>query len=383
MPILISKSTPQRKKRKENMIKKYIKEKTGEIAYKFVAYLGVDPETGKQVRTTRQGFKTEREALLAQAKLIEEYEQNRGWKKSIAVTVDDVAKLWFEQYKNTVKPSTYMITENNYKNHILSAIGNTNIKKLTVLSCQKMAIDISSLSIYGNIYSVANRILKFAVHMDLIETNPMDKVIKPKGTHVPKSESFENFFTKEELEEFLKIVEEQHTLEYLLLYRILGYAGLRAGEVVALDEYDFDFTNNTIDVNKTVAKTKSGWVIQTPKTKKSKRKLDMDAETMRLAKEYIYSLPKPLHSARRLFTITPATIGQRLDRIVEANNLKRITPHGLRHTHASLLYDAGVPVKVAQERLGHAKVSITLDLYTHLSKRKKDDAIEKLFEYIA
>ncbi|MGT2755413.1 site-specific integrase [Streptococcus ovis] len=365
------------------MIKKYIKEKNGEIAYKFVAYLGVDPETGKQVRTTRQGFKTEREALLAQAKLIEEYEQNRGWKKSIAVTVDDVAKLWFEQYQNTVKPSTYMITENNYKNHILSAIGKTNIKKLTVLSCQKMAMAISSLSGYGNIYSVANRILKFAVHMDLIETNPMDKVIKPKGTHVPKSESFENFYTKEQLDEFLEIVEEQRPLEDLVLFRILSMGGLRIGETIVLDEYDFDFNDNTIDINKTLAYTKNGWVIQAPKTKKSKRKLDMDAETMRLAKEYIYSLPKPLHSARRLFNITTEAVRYRLDKITETNNLERITPHGFRHTHASLLYDAGVPAKVAQERLGHAKISITLDLYTHLSKRKKDDAIEKLFEYIA
>lgn len=364
------------------MIKKY-KKKNGEIAYKFVAYLGVDPETGKQVRTTRQGFKTEREALLAQAKLIEEYERNGGWKKSVAVTVDDVAQLWFEQYKNTVKPSTYMVTENHYRAHIFSAIGKTNIKKLTVLNCQKFAIAISSLSGYGNIYSVAKRILKFAVHMDLIDTNPMDKVIKPKGTHIPKSEEFENFYTKEQLEEFLEIVKKQRKLEDLVLYRIMGYAGLRTGETVALDEFDFNFEENTIDINKTMARTKAGWIIQSPKTKKSKRKLDMDVETMRLAKEYIYSLPKPLHSARKLFTITPQTVGDRLERIIKRNNLKKITPHGFRHTHASLLYDAGVPVKVAQERLGHAKISITMDLYTHLSKRQKNDAIEKLFDYIA
>ncbi len=364
------------------MIKKY-KKKNGETAFKFVAYLGVDPESGKQVRTTRQGFKTEREAKLAEARLIEEYERNGGWKKSVAVTVDDVAQLWLEQYQNTVKPSTYMITENNYKTHILKSIGTTNIKKLTVLACQKLANNLAPLSAYGNIFSIANRILKFAVHMDLIDVNPMDKIIKPRGTHVLKSDTFENYYTKEELEEFLEIVKAQRKLDDLVLFRILGYGGLRIGEAIVLNEYDFDFKEGTIDINKTLAKTKEGWTIQSPKTKKSKRRLEMDPETMRLAKEYIYSLPKPLHEARRLFTITPNTAYYRLDKITSSNALKRITPHGLRHTHASLLYDAGVPVKAAQERLGHAKISITLDLYTHLSKRQKSDAVDKLFAYIA
>ncbi|WP_369351003.1 site-specific integrase [Streptococcus hillyeri] len=365
------------------MIKKYTKKKTGETAYKLVAYLGVDPETGKQIRTTRQGFKTEREAKRAEIKLIEEYERNGGWKKSVAVTMDDVAQLWFEQYQHTVKPSTYMVSEGDYKRHIFPAIGKMNVKKISVLACQKLTNELSTMSHYKNVFSIANRILKFAVHMNLIDTNPMDKVIRPRGTHVPKSEEFENYYTKEQLEEFLEIVEDQYDLRKLTLFRILGYAGLRAGEAVALNEYDFDFVENTIDVNKTIAKTKEGWVFQSPKTKKSKRKLDMDAETMRLAKEYIYSLPKSLYGPRRLFSIIPDTIRVWIDNIANKNNLKRITPHGFRHTHASLLYDAGVPVKVAQERLGHAKISITLDLYTHLSKRQKDDAIEKLFDYIA
>lgn len=364
------------------MIKKYTK-KNGETAYKFVAYLGVDPVTGKQVRTTRQGFKTEREAKRAEVELINDYERNGGWKKSVNMTFDDVAKLWFEHYEKTVKPSTYLVTENNYKFKIQPVFGFKNIKSITVLMCQKLMNDLSSHSVYGNLYSIVNRVFKFAVHLDIIDSNPIDKILKPKGTHVPKSEVFENFYTKDELTHFLKIVEKEKDISDLVFYRILGYGGLRVGEALALNNTDFNFKEGYIDINKTIAKTKKGFITQTPKTKKSKRKVYMDDLTMKLAKEYIHSMIKPLHNSFRIFDVTPTATRQKLNRFIKAHNLKPITPHGFRHTHASLLYEANVPIKVAQERLGHAKISITLDLYTHLSKTQKDSETEKLFSYIA
>ncbi|MFM0786314.1 site-specific integrase [Streptococcus suis] len=364
------------------MIKKY-KKKNGEIAYKFVAYLGVDPVTGKQVRTTRQGFKTEREAKRAEMKLIEQYENQGAWKKNNATTFDDIAQLWFEQYQNTVKPSTYLTTEGYYNKQVKPLLGHIKIDKITVLVCQKLVNQLARYRSYGSYISIANRIFRFAVNLGVIDTTPMDKVIKAKCTFTPKDAHLENYYEKDELLAFLEIVQKHQSLEELVQYRILAYGGLRIGELLALEDTDFDFKNNLIKITKTLANTKTGWIVHEPKTKKSKRTITMDTETMRLAKEYIRSLPRPLHRNVLLFPLRPATIRQRLQRLIKQHNLKPIKPHGFRHTHASLLFEAGIPAKVAQERLGHSKISITMDLYTHLSKAQKDDVADKLSAYIA
>ncbi|WP_409374101.1 tyrosine-type recombinase/integrase [Streptococcus suis] len=364
------------------MITKY-KKKNGETAYKFVAYLGVDPITGKQIRTTRQGFKTEREAKRAEIKLIEQYERQGAWKKNNSATFDDIAQLWFEQYQNTVKPSTYLTTEGYYNKQVKPLLGHIKIDKITVLVCQKLVNQLARYRSYGSYISITNRIFRFAVNLGILDSNPMDKVIKAKCTFTPKDTHLENYYEKEELLAFLEIVQKHQSLEELVQYRILAYGGLRVGELLALEDTDFDFNNNLIKITKTLANTKTGWIVHEPKTKKSKRTITMDTETMRLAKEYIRSLPKPLHRNILLFPLRPATFRQRLQLLIKQHSLKPIKPHGFRHTHASLLFEAGIPAKVAQERLGHSKISITMDLYTHLSKTQKDDVADKLSAYIA
>lgn len=381
MPILISKSTPQRK-RKEKMIKKY-KKKNGETAYKFVAYLGVDPVTGKQVRTTRQGFKTEREAKRAEVTLIEQYENQGTWKRNNATTFHEVAQLWFEQYENTVRASTFLTTKHSYTKQIEPFLGHIKIDKISVLICQKLVNHLSQFRSYGSYISLVNRIFKFAVNISVLDNNPMDKTIRARCSYRPKTDEFENYYDKAELNKFLDIVKKHKKPRDLVMYRILAYGGLRIGELLALDDSDFDFKNNTICINKTIARTKEGLVEQEPKTKKSKRTITMDAETMRLAREYYKTLPRPIRGPLKMFPIQPVSLRDSLKKIVKKYHLKPITPHGFRHTHASLLFEAGIPAKMAQERLGHAKISITMDLYTHLSKTQKNDVVDKLSTYIA
>nr|WP_307941999.1 tyrosine-type recombinase/integrase [Streptococcus uberis] len=60
-----------------------------------------------------------------------------------------------------------------------------------------------------------------------------------------------------------------------------------------------------------------------------------------------------------------------------------MTPHGFRHTHASILFEAGIKSKVIQERLGHSKISMTLDLYTHLTRSQTDKVADQFAEFVA
>ncbi|MBY5048373.1 site-specific integrase [Streptococcus agalactiae] len=383
MPISYLKiSTPQRKERGKTMIEKYTK-KDGTTAYRLRAYLGVDPMTGKQVRTTRQGFKTEREAKRAEVKLIDDFQRQGAWKSNDKTTFDDVAKLWFEQYRNTVKPSTFLVNQNYYKTILKPHLGQLQMTKITVMICQKFVNCLSRYSGYRLYLSLANRIFKFAVNLGIIDNNPMSKTLRSKCTYKNMDTLTKKYYTKEELNAFLRIVEAEETLEMRLIYRLLSYGGFRIGELIALKDTDFDFRNNTISITKTIAYTKEGWAVQSPKTKKSNRTISMDAETMTLAKLYIKQSIKPLHGSFKLFNFASDTVRKRLDRFILKHGLKRITPHGFRHTHASLLFEAGIPAKIAQERLGHAKIAITMDLYTHLSKKSKDNVADKLAELVA
>ena len=106
----------------------------------FVAYLGTDPITGKQKRTTRRGFKTEREAKIAEAKLQTEVSQN-GFLNNDITTFKEVYELWLEQYQNTVRESTYQRVLTLFDTAILEHFQDVPIKKITVPYCQKLLIN--------------------------------------------------------------------------------------------------------------------------------------------------------------------------------------------------------------------------------------------------
>ncbi|HER2180696.1 TPA: site-specific integrase, partial [Streptococcus pyogenes] len=262
-------------------------------------------------------------------------------------------------------------------------LGQLQMTKITVMICQKFVNCLSRYSGYTLYLSLANRIFKFAVNLGIIDNNPMSKTLRSKCTYKNVNTLTKKYYTKEELNTFLRIVEAEESLEMRLIYRLLSYGGFRIGELMALKDTDFEFHNNTISITKTIAYTKEGWAVQSPKTKKSTRAISMDAETMSLAKLYIKQSIKPLHGSFKLFNFSCDTVRNRLDKLILKHGLKRITPHGFRHTHASLLFEAGIPAKIAQERLGHAKIAITMDLYTHLSKKSKDDVADKLAELVA
>lgn len=360
------------------MIKKYTK-KDGTTAYKLSAYLGVDPMTGKQVRTTRQGFKTIKEAKRAEVKLVEEFQRQGAWKNNDRTTFDEVAKMWLDQYKNTVKASTFLTTNHYYFDTIKPLLGDKAIAKISAMMCQKVINNLSDLSAMSLYISVINRIFKFAIHLNIIDVNPMDRTMRPRSTAKKKEPVF---YSKEEINAFLNAVKETEPLEYQLVYRILFFGGLRIGECIVLEDTDFNFKDNTISITKTFAKTLDGVITGTPKTKKSIREVSMDTETMELAKRIIRQSVKPLHESFRLFNFSPDSVRCNLRNVIKRNNFRAINLHGFRHTHASLLFESGVPAKVAQERLGHSKIFMTLDTYTHLAKDKADGIGDKVADYI-
>lgn len=379
------------------MIKKYTT-KNGETRYLFQTYLGIDPLTGKERRTTRRGFKTMKEAKQAERNLLLDVEENGlpsnqsdGFQDP---TFEELAQLWLENYKTTVKPSTFENVKSKVEKMTEEHFEGLKLKKITVAYCQRVVIELSKTYVLYNHYlSVINRIFKYAVLMDILDSNPFDKVIKPKSRQVQRKG---NFLTKEELKEFLKLAQTATLSYFSPLVHLMSYTGLRQGEALALKWSDIDFENKKITVNKTAVRIKEKQTLQTPKTKNSKRVISIDPTTLSILKSWKKDQIKIYFKNGKHFEGDDNFIftNQRADwvhihnfipyfkRFIADHKLKQITPHGLRHTHASLLFNAGVEPKNISDRLGHSTVQITLDLYTHITEEQRTDTVEKLLEYM-
>lgn len=379
------------------MIKKYTN-KNGEIRYLFQTYLGIDPLTGKERRTTRRGFKTMKEAKQAERNLLLDVEEN-GLSSNQSdgfqdPTFEELASLWLENYRTTVKPSTFENVRSKVEKMTEEHFKELKLKKITVAYCQRVVIELSkSYVLYNHYLSVINRIFKYAVLMDILNSNPFDKVIKPKSRQTQRKG---NFLTKEELKEFLKLAQTATLSYFFPLVHLMSYTGLRQGEALALKWSDIDFENKKITVNKTAARIKEKQTLQTPKTKKSKRVISIDPNTLSILKSWKKDQIKIYFKNGKHFEGDDNFIftNERGDwvhihnfipyfkRFIADHKLKTITPHGLRHTHASLLFSAGVEPKNISDRLGHSTVQITLDLYTHIAEEQRTDTVEKLLEYM-
>lgn len=379
------------------MIKKYTT-KNGETRYLFQTYLGIDPVSGKERRTTRRGFKTMKEAKQAERNLLLDVEENGlpsnqsdGFRDP---TFEELASLWLENYKTTVKPSTFENVKSKVEKMTEEHFDGLKLKKITVAYCQRVVIELSkNYVLYNHYLSVINRIFKYAVLMDILDSNPFDKVIKPKSRQTQRKG---NFLTKEELKEFLKLAQNTTLSYFFPLVHLMSYTGLRQGEALALKWSDIDFENKKITVNKTAVRIKERQTLQTPKTKNSKRVISIDSATLSILKSWkkdqikIYFKNGKHFGGDENFIFT----NNRGDWVhihnfiryfkcfIADHKLKPITPHGLRHTHASLLFSAGVEPKNISDRLGHSTVQITLDLYTHITEEQRTDTVDKLLEYM-
>ena len=172
---------------------------------------------------------------------------------------------------------------------------------------------------------------------------------------------------------------------------------MRKGEALALTWEDIDFNNKMLTINKTIARnTKNEIVINHPKTEASIREISLDDTTIDILKKWRQDQRKYLlsfgHNSLRpnqiifasknnnyLDPLRPNNIQKRL---CKENELKDITIHGFRHTHCSLLFEAGLSIQDVKTRLGHSDIQTTMNIYAHVTKKQKDISAEKFARYL-
>jgi integrase len=385
------------KEEKELHIKKYIKD--NETLYMFQGYLGTDPATGKRIRVTRQGLSSSKECELEFYRLKLQFEDGE-YSKVKKYTYQEVYDLWMEQYKNTVKESTLNKTLSIFKLHILPHFGKMYIDMVKVTHCQEAVNKwFKVMKNFRIVNNYASLVFKHAMKLSLVKENPTLLVTMPvRKEEIDEDEDeIGNYFTKDELLAFMDIVKKSNDHKWYALFRLLAFSGCRKGEILALTWDDLNFTKNTLNINKTLTLgLENKIVVQPPKTKKSKRVLPMDESTMAIMKEWKSQQAKDmlklgfntLGKKQLVFTnlknayINPQKVGQKVEAFCKKIELRIITPHGFRHTHCSLLFEAGATIKEVQDRLGHTDIKTTMNIYAHVTEKKREETAEKFANYL-
>lgn len=360
----------------------------------FKLIVGIDPGTGKKIMTTRRGFKTKKEAQAAYMKLKQEIDSGLLSKQSLLF--EDIFKEWWDIHSKTIKPSTKYSKLSKFDKHILPRFGKLKIKEITKGYCQRVINEIADeINSVNDIKIQANLVFKYAVKMDYILKNPMEYVTIPK-----KEETFlaakeeRNYWTKNEVKEFLKLAKNHMSMQYFMMFYLLIYTGMRKGELVALTWDDIDLKEQTININKTMFFEKGKEIVQTAKKYASNRTIDIDSHTTKLLtswkvkqKELLLAdgiNKKPSHILLRgdLRPIRLAYPNELLNNFITIYDLHSITIHGLRHTHASMLFEAGASIKEVQARLGHKDIQTTMNVYTHVSKTMSQKTAENFLKFM-
>ena len=363
--------------------KQYTK-KDGTKLWMFKTYLGTDAN-GKQITTTRRNFNTKKEAQLALSRLKVQFEKGEYNKpKEDRYTFNQVFELWKNNYELTVKESTFVKVMSQYEFHILPIFGSKFIDDISVIDIQNYANDkVNNFVNYRNLITNISRIFDYAVNIGLIDANPTKRISIPKRKISVGDNKKQNYYTKIELKQFLDLSRKQQPYYIYAFFQLLAYSGCRKGEILGLQWRSVSFKDNHINIIQTLASGKDNRLyLEQPKTKNSKRIVSLDKQTMEVLKHWKKEQRKmmfqlgynTMNDEQLVFSNIENSFLQVskprkwMLQTIHKNNLKEISIHGFRHTHATLLLEAGVSPKVISERLGHSSIQITLDLYSHVTE---------------
>lgn len=379
-------------------IKEYPK-KNGTIVYRASVYLGVDRLTGKKARTTVTA-NTKKGVKVKARDAINEFVSNGHTvkeKPSIS-TYRELVALWWDSYKNTIKPNSRQSMEGAVRIHILPAFGDYKLDRLTTPIIQQQVNEWADKAnndvkgAYAN-YSFLNginrRILQYGVTMQVIQHNPARDVIIPRKNQ-DKDKKIK-FFNNQELKQFLTYLDsfdQDNFQDYfdLVLYKLLLATGCRIGEVLALEWSDIDFDTGTVHITKTLNRFME---TNSPKSKSGIRDIEIDSATILMLKLYKKRQQVEAWKLGRSIDVvfSPLTqkyaqapmLRKRLNKHFSTAGVPNIGFHGFRHTHATIMLYAGIEPKDLQYRLGHSNISMTLNTYVHATKEGAKKAVS-IFE---
>ena len=286
-----------------------------------------------------------------------------------------VAELWEEKHYETIEYQT----AGRYKTLVKHATSRFDSHYIKEIKSTDIVAFLESLSMQGystktikDQFSVIKMIFRYAMQKMYIDIDPTLYVDIPKGT--PKQVRHE--LTKEEV----KIIENHASDSLMSLFAyFLVYTGLRKSEALALQWKDIDLQKKTISVNKSIYYRGNQPDIKLPKTTAGLRNVILLDNLARMLKKgsdnsFVFSYNgKPM----TLFKYT-----NEWKKYIKSIGIN-FTAHQLRHTFATVLFEAGIKEKDAQYLMGHSDISTTQNIYTHIRKNRTEETANKLNEFFS
>lgn len=307
--------------------------------------------------------------------------------------------MWFNMYK---RPILKVASIELYEGVIEKYIKDADISRKLVNEIQghefqnflnSLTRDLSRTSI-KRVRNLINNAMKQAVLSRIVAFNPCESTVVPNGTEVNSIDEDEviEFFTlaeQKQLTEFILNNEKDIRLKAMIILDL--YTGLRLGELLGLREVDVDLKRREVKVRGSIRRTKEGLVYQKPKTKSSIRTVPIPSSIIPILKDYMILVNEQrikgsiIYNDCGLFFKTdignmldPRNVRRAYQRLLSRADIVERKFHALRHTYATRLMELGENPKVVQKLLGHANITITLNIYSHVTEEKKESAAEKL-----
>ena len=303
------------------------------------------------------------------------------------LTVGAYLTEWLELQRARVEPSTASSYAGVVANHLVPSLGTTTLEELRVTQIEalyaRLLVDPGprgrplSLRTVRYVHAVLHKALADAVRTELLARNVADRATVPKRDHGrPQAPRELRCWTAEQLRAFL---DQTAGSPYGLLWRVAAATGLRRGELLGLRWDDLDLDGRTLTVRRALTFVDGEPRFKRPKTSRT-RTLRLDTTTLGFLA--LHRVAAEGDACGLVFNhegepIDPMTVTLAFRQAVARSGLPRIRLHDLRHTHATLLLAGGVPVKVVSERLGHATIALTLDIYAHVLPAMDGDAADR------
>ncbi|MFD2628757.1 tyrosine-type recombinase/integrase [Oceanobacillus kapialis] len=376
--------------------------------YKLTVELGyVGGKRKKKNKTVSAKNKTEASKMLT---LLEAEVLSKQLLDETKLSVEGFYNQWLDKFaKDHYGIRTLQETKNIFEKRLIPEFGPMKIKDVKKIHIVNYFDDLKkngkrldgkegklSTSSIKNVYKALNALFKVAEEWELIESNPCEKIKLPKVVH-KKSD----VYSLEESKQLFSSLEKEE-ITWQLIVQAAAVLGAREGEIAALEGKHLDVANNAITIEQALVNiTGEGIKLKSTKTDRT-RKVSVPKELMKALKklraikyehqmevgEDLWKWPGHLFLFSNEYgqPLRPDSISQRWIRFLnkEGNKeLKKIRFHDLRHTSATLIINQNVHAKIIQERLGHSKISTTMDTYGHVLQEAEQSAathFETLFK---
>lgn len=337
----------------------------------------------KQKSIAKYGLKKKAERHLIELKA---EIQNQKYMFSNDITVTDRCYRYINENKRDWSPYTIKNRLSWVKLNVAPFFKDTKMENLTIHQIQRYLNYLyenftveSAKTRFGFFRSV----VKECYRMKEIKENLCDFVKSPKK----EASSIADVYTREEILQLFKLLEDKHFELPILLIVLLG---LRKGEAYGLTWDDIDFDNNTVKIEQISIYLDGSLIFKSPKTTDSKRLLSAPIELMnKLKKEKLkqneLKLQGVLENKYNLVCLNKELKPYKNDdlnryyrKFCKENNFRQLRIHDLRHTNATLLLLSGTDMKTVSGRLGHTDIKITMNKYSHVLEEMDRKASENL-----